>query len=179
MKIVRSKKQMIAFYMLGFLIGILYANFASGQYGTASGIFNEYFLNQYAQSDIVLKDYIWYLLGVRAVPFVIVCILGCTRLKKTTVAGVLAWTGFSSGMLMASAILKLGMKGVILCIVGITPQCVFYIIAYAVLLWHLYTYPQSKWDQGKMVFVLLTLAIGIAMEGYINPALIKIFIKAL
>lgn len=179
MKILQNRKQIVAFYMLGFLIGILYANLVSKQYMTVSGIFNEYFLKQYASTDIILEDYVWYILGVRLLPFIVICILGCTKLRKITVVGTLAWTGFSCGMLMATSIMKLGMKGVFLCIVGITPQVFFYLLAYSILLWYFYSYPQSRWNMGKMVFVLLTFSIGIVMEGYVSPILMKLFIKTI
>lgn len=178
MRIFRNKSQFLAvFLMFGFVLGILYANIVSRQYVTASGIFNDYFLNQYVQTDIVAEDYIWYVIQARVVPFLAVCLLGCTKWKKLLVGVVLCWTGFSGGMLAVSAVMKLGMKGLILCVTGIFPQFFLYILAYAVLLIYLYRFPEGRWNAGKTIFIVLTFVVGILMETYVNPILMKLVIK--
>lgn len=176
MKILQNKKQLLVFYMLGFLAGILYANLISRQYLMASGIFNEYFLKQYAQTDVVLEEYVWYIISVRAVPFAVFALLGFTRMRKVASAGLLVWTGFSCGMVTVASVIKLGIKGIALCIVGITPQFFFYIPAYMILIWYFYTYPQSRWNNSKTMFILMAFLTGIVMEGYVNPILMKAFI---
>lgn len=178
-KIQKSKKYITAFYMLGFFIGILYANIVSKQYLTSSGIFSEYFLGQYSSIDVIAEEYIVYILKVRIVPIILIIILGQTRLRKLSVMMLLLWTGFSSGMLIVASIVQLGMQGILLCMIGITPQFVFYILAYSVIVWYFYTYPISKWNYGKTIFVVLTLVLGIVTEAYINPILMKMFINAM
>lgn len=179
MKIQQSKKHITAFYMLGFLIGILYANIVSKQYITASGIFSEYFLSQYASIEVIAEEYISYILRVRLIPIIILVIFGQTRIWKLMVVFSLIWVGFSSGMLLVAAIVQLGAKGILLCIIGITPQFVFYMLSYIVLLWYFYTYPVSRWNYGKTVFVVLTMVIGMIAEAYVNPILMKMFINAM
>lgn len=179
MRIRESKKQLLVLYMLGFLAGILYANIVSKQYVTVTGIFNEYFLNQYAQTEVVVEEYIWYIIQVRALPLILICLLGCTKLKKPTVLLCLLWTGFSTGMLAVSSVMHLGLKGILLCVVGMMPHFIFYILAYTVLLWFFYNYPNTKWNSGKTLFVILTFMIGMILESYVNPILMKVFIKTL
>lgn len=60
MRIRENKKHFILFYMLGFFIGIVYANLMSKDYITSMGIFNEFFLSQYMQADVDVAEYIWY-----------------------------------------------------------------------------------------------------------------------
>lgn len=176
----QNKSQFLTvFLMAGFVGGILYANLISGQCVTTSGIFSEYFLNQYTQMEIVTEDYIWYVMRVRIVPFLGICFLGCTRWKKVLVGGVLGWTGFSGGLLAVSAVMRLGIKGLVVCLVGLFPQACFYILAYAVLLIYLYRYPEGRWNAGKTVFILLDLVIGILLETYVNPVLMKMIIKVI
>lgn len=179
MKIQENKKQLLVLFMLGFLAGILYANIVSKQYVTVTGIFNEYFLNQYVQTEVVVEEYIWYIMQVRLLPFAIICILGCTRLKKPAVLLCLLWTGFSTGMLAVASVMHLGMKGIMLCVVGIMPHFIFYILSYTVLLWYFYNYPNTRWNSGKTMFVVLTFAIGIILESYMNPILMKAFIRTI
>lgn len=179
MKINQNRNQILVFYMLGFLAGILYANLMSGQYLTSSGIFNEYFLKQYAQTDVVTEEYIWYIIGVRGIPFVTFAMIGFTRMRKLASSGLLLWTGFSCGMVAVGAVMKMGLKGLLLCLVGITPQFCFYAPAYIVLIWYFYTYPQSRWNNSKTIFIVLAFLAGLVMEGYVNPVLMKAFIKVL
>ena len=63
--------------MTGFLLGICSANLWMKQYVLDIGILNQYFLEQYNQTDIVYEAYLWYLVKTRGTPFVL--LLGCSR----------------------------------------------------------------------------------------------------
>lgn len=179
MRMYQNKSRFLAvFLMAGFLVGIFYANAVSGQYIASAGIFNEYFLKQYVQTEMIAEDYMWYVVRARVVPFLMVSLLGCTRWKKFLVGGVLCWTGFSGGMIAVSAVLRLGIKGLGLCIVGIMPQILFYLLPYMILLLYLYRYPSTRWSSGKTIVVCLSFVMGILLETYVNPILMKLVIKA-
>ena len=175
MRIHQRKNYFVILYMLGFLCGILYAHFIARNYITMTGIFHEYFLNQYTQTKIVIEDYFLYLLQWRVLPFVAVALLGCTRLRKAAAVACLLWTGFSGGVLAVGAVLRMGAKGMLLCLAGIFPQLIFYIMSYAMLLWYLYKYPESRWNSTKTVFVILMMGAGIITEMYLNPGLVRWF----
>ena len=57
----RGRQQMLLLCLAGFLAGIFYANFIAKNYVTMTGIFHEYFLNQYTASGIIARDYLIYL----------------------------------------------------------------------------------------------------------------------
>ena len=176
----RNRKQF--FFVLltvGFLVGILYENIFARQYALSIGMFSDYFLQQYMQTEIVVEDYVWYIARLRILPFVIVCFLGCMKWKKVLVGICVSWTGFSLGMLAVSAVMQLGMKGMILCIVGLLPHMVFYAFAYMVLFWYLYGYPNVLWNVKKTVAIGLAFVMGVVLEGYVNPLFMKLVIKAL
>lgn len=177
MGIQQSRRQLVIWYMLGFLCGILYANFIAGNYITVTGIFHEYFLNQYTQMKIVAEEYLWYLIRWRITPFVLTAFVGCTRMRKPAAVICLLWTGFSGGVLAVAAVLRMGAKGMVLCLAGVFPQILFYILGYAVLLWYLYQYPQSRWDKSKTVFVVIMMAAGVITEAYLNPAIVRGIMK--
>lgn len=162
--------------MLGFFIGILYANIVSKQLITSTGIFSEYFLSQYVETEIIMEDYLPYILKIRVFPLLLLLLLGTTKARKPAVAGFIGWTGFSSGMLMVAAIMQMGMRGIALCAIGIAPQFFFYVFAYVIALWYLYMYPVSRWNVGKTVFVLMGLSMGVLLEVYVNPILMKMFL---
>lgn len=179
MRIRQNGKQFVIFYMVGFVIGIFYANIIAKNYLMAGGVFSDYYLNQYANMDIVLEDYLLYIMRIRLLPLGLIAILACTKLKKVTAIGAMAWTGFLSGVILVEAIMKMGVKGIALCLLGVMPQFIFYALGYIIILWTLYTYPNTKWNVKKTVFVLLMIGIGIIMEGYVNPILMKMFLSVL
>ena len=59
MKIFHTRKQLLAFFMPGFLIGIIYVNFFAVKYMGEPDIFSTYFLEQYQSVDIVAGEYLW------------------------------------------------------------------------------------------------------------------------
>ncbi len=179
MGIQESKKFLALFCMLGFIIGIIYANLMSKDYIAAMGIFNEFFLSQYSQAEIDMAEYLWYVVRIRVMPAVLIAALGCTRLRKGVVALFLIWTGFCGGMIMTAAVLKMGLKGLVLCLIALIPHLIFYTAGYLILLWYLFTYPESRWNLSKMISMGLFIIVGILLECYVNPIIMELFIKTL
>lgn len=165
--------------MPGFLFGIFYVNLIMKKYTAEPGLFSDYFLKQYQTAEIVAEEYMLYLVRIRAVPFLVLLGLAFTKVRKAASVIFLVWTGFSSGMLLSMAVLSMGIKGSILCIVGILPQFLLYIPAYMVVIWYSYTYPQNKWNTQKSIFIGLTMIVGILLETYVNPILMQAFIGTL
>ena len=91
----------------------------------------------------------------------------------------LVWTGISAGILVSAAVLNIGIRGSILCLVGLFPQFLLYIPAYVILLWHCYTVPQSHWNRQKTIFVSLAMSVGMILEIYVNPIIVKAFLSVL
>lgn len=173
MRIQENRRHLVILYMVGFLCGIFYANFVAKNYITVTGIFHEYFLNQYIQAEIIEEEYLWYLFRFRAAPFAGLILAGCTDLKKPAAVLCLLWTGFSAGVLAVAAVLRMGARGMLLCLAGVFPQIFFYIMGYAVILWYFYRYPQAEWNRGKTAFVAVMMAAGLLVEAYINPAVVR------
>lgn len=173
----RNRHYLVVFYMLGFFCGILYANFIARSYITMTGIFHEYFLNQYSQMKIENTDYLCYLFRWRLSPFAMLAFAGFTRAKKAAAVGCLLWTGFSAGVLAVAAVLRMGAGGMILCLIGLFPQLFFYIAGYMVLLWYLYSYPRTQWNTGKTFFVIVMMVSGMLTEAYLNPGIVRWFMK--
>lgn len=176
MKLRDGKKLCAVFLLIGFFTGILYSNLYAADYIMTSGIFNNLFLKQYQQIEVETDKYVWYLLRKRFLFLGCVGIAGCTRFKKMVIAGVLLWTGFASGMLLTAAVMKLGVKGIVLCLMGLIPHFVCYIASYMIVLWHFLQYPQSRWNGTKMIGCLLLMLSGVLLESYVNPILLKVVV---
>ena len=179
MKIFHSRKQFLVFFMPGFLLGIVYVNFIARQYMAEPGIFSDYFLKQFQSAAVDAREYIWYLLRLRVVPFLALAGLSFTKARKVSAVMFLAWTGISAGILVSAAVLNMGIKGSLLCMVGLFPQFLLYVPAYVVLLWHCYAVSQPRWNRQKTVFVSLAMAVGVILEMYVNPILVKAFLSVI
>lgn len=179
MKIQERRKYFILFYMVGFLAGIFGTNLLSGEYMADMGIFHEFFLEQYVQTPIDTGEYFWYLCQIRIAPLILLGILGCTKFRKAAVILFLIWTGFLSGMILTEAVIQMGGRGILLCLVGLMPQFLFYVSGYFILLWFLFCYPKIQWNATKTVCFLLLMAVGIIVECSVNPVLMKLFLKTI
>ena len=179
MRIRESKRCFILFCMLGFLAGIMYTNLLSRDYIASMGSFSDYFLEQYGQTSIDGEEFLWFVLQKRSLPLILVCALGCTRLRRAVAVGFLAWTGFSGGILMTSAVLQTGIRGIFLCLAALFPHFLFYGAAWVILLWYFFQYPKMEWNRMKTLGFLLLTAVGMLLECYVNPVLLKWMIGSL
>ena len=82
MKIQRNQRILAALCMLGFAVGIVYANLMTRDYIGNIGIFNDFFLQQYGMVEIDMPDYLWYLGRIRILPVVLLAMLGYTRFRR-------------------------------------------------------------------------------------------------
>ena len=173
MKIFRSRKQMFAFFMSGFFVGILYMNLTAQNTFANPGIFSESFLRQYEAAEVASGIFLLYLIRIRIMHFLMLIVLSFTRMRKASAGVFLVWTGFSCGLILSMAVLKMGIKGIMFCIAGGLPQFLLYVPAYVVILWYCWIYPQNRWNREKTIFVVGTMLAGILLETYVNPILVK------
>ena len=122
MKIQRRQRYPILIYMLGFFLGIIYLNVASTRYVVDVGIWSEWFRSQYLGYDLKSFDYMWYVAQIRLLPAGGLAILGGTKFRKIASYLFLLWAGLASGMILTSALLMLGVKGLILCVIPISGE---------------------------------------------------------
>ena len=163
--------------MFGFITGTIYINIFAKTSVLSMGILDEYFLKQYTVENLNNNEYIWYIARVRIVPIIMLSLLANTNIR--VIAGVccLVWTGFSFGLIFTAAILKMGLKGVLLCIIAIIPHFICYIVTYVILMIYIFSYPNVTWNYSKTICMLLFILLGIITEAMFNPVLMDLFIK--
>lgn len=179
MKIQENRTYVVFICMTGFVIGIVYSNLLANQEIADMGIFHEYFLGRFPKLDILTADFIWYVARIRICPILILAALGCTKFRKAAAVVFLVWTGFSCGMILTAAVLKMGGRGLVLCLIALTPHLFFYAAGYLVLLWYLLRYPQVRWNFPKTVSMVLLLLTGLLLECYVNPVLMQMFVRTI
>lgn len=173
------RKVFTALTLVGFLTGIIYGNVFAKEYILSMGIFDEYLLSQYSGLNVRIEEYIWYIIRVRIVPVIFLIFAGCTKYKKIASSVFIVWTGFSFGLILTSAIIRLQIKGIIVCLISILPHFICYIGGYLMLLIYYMTYPNSRWTTMKTFSFILFWLLGVISECYINPGLIELVIKRL
>lgn len=186
----------IKFLFLGcFIIGIVYANILGEEKLTGLGILNEYFIEKFKFTSIRKESIFFYILEER-LP-VIICILVFVFTSFRLIAGgvFIGWQGFSAGFLLSTAIIKYGIKGMALIGGAIFPHYLVYIPLYIIYL-QLAAFLQQKtsclkketqasYSKSKRYAVSLFVVslifcafiIGIFLESYVNPPLLKKILK--
>lgn len=180
MRLNKNKGQLlILFLAVGFLIGIIYENVIAKNSVFLSEIFLRSNLERYLQTNVISEKYLWYVIKTRIILLGLISILSCLRWKKLLVILCLVMIGIFAGVMSVMAVMQLGMKGILLCIAGIMPQGIFYALAYSMLFWYWFQYPESRWNRAKLLFVVIMFLAGIVLESYVNPSLVKLIIKIL
>ncbi len=176
----KNKNQLlIVFLVVGFLIGVIYENVITKNQVVTTEIFLKSNLQRYLQTDVIAEKYFWYVIKERVVFLLIICILSCVKWKKIFVTICLILTGFFTGTFCVAAVLQLGMKGILLCVAGMFPQMLFYGFLYGMLFVHWFRFPERQWNRTKMLFVIILFVIGILLEVYVNPIIVKFIIGIL
>ena len=80
---------------------------------------------------------------------------------------------------MTAAVLKMGEKGLVLCLIALTPHLFFYAAGYLILLWYLFRYPEVRWNLSKTVCMAFLILTGFLLECYVNPVLMQMFVETL
>lgn len=163
--------------MVGFLLGIIYCNLGGNAYLSSNGIFSEYFLSSFLPQSVISNGFLFYLALVRVVPIAVIFVLGYTGFHKASVVISLVWTGFSNGMLVSSAIIVMGMKGLFFYLSAMFPQLLFYVPAYFLVLIQSYRYKNQEWNLPKFVFAGLMIGMGVVSEALLNPYVIALVLK--
>ena len=180
MRRTRNKNQLLIIVLaVGFFIGIVYENIVSKGGNGSVSIFSKDYLKGYVEFNIATEKYLWHVVKTRFVLLAILFLLSYFKWKKLFVLISVWLCGFFAGVMTVGAILQLGMKGILFCLVALLPHGVFYIMAYTILFVYWYRYPEIRWNRAKISFVMLMFVVGITTEVYLNPMFVKWMIRGL
>lgn len=185
----------------GFLIGLFLMNMGKKALLGDTGILNEYMLYEIKYSDVDGNAFFWYVLQKRLGAALLLAVLSTTWLGLAATWTCAAWMGVSFGMLVMAAMLRYGVKGLLLILAGVFPQALIYFPASLLLLQWSYEfctvmYFPNRVPKGTLIggetagksflvrnkilqFLLLlgVVIIGCALESYVNPKLVLNLLK--
>lgn len=187
-----SRKQLTVF-CLGILAGMVIMNFGKSIMLEHTGIFDEDTLYRLKYMSVDGNALFCYAFRKRMVVFLVMAVLATTYLGYVICMGAAAWCGMSAGVFLSALFLRYGLKGLVLALVSVFPQYLFYVPAVIMMLgWSedLYRaiYSRSRvadvWEKsfvlkkaGWLGAIVLTILLGCILEGYINPGLLIGYLK--
>lgn len=175
----KKNQLLIILLAVGFFLGILYENLFTNAQTVTTELFSKGNLQRFLQTDLLAPKYIWYVARSRILFFSIICILGCMKWKKLLVSVCLLCIGFFTGSFCVLSVLNLGFKGLLFCFGALFPQVLFYGMQCGILFTYWFYYPERQWNHAKTLFVILLFLLGILLEVYVNPLLVKCIISIL
>lgn len=183
-------------FLGSFLLGILIMNMGNEILLGDAGIFNTASMNRLKYIEINEGKFFAYVLRQRLGGCIVLLILSTTTLGLVSAYGVVLLQGMMTGMLMTAAVIRYGIKGLLLILGGMFPhQCLLIPGGAMMLGWCLENYywfhrygkgtipyfrsrRQQLFHQGiLLLWILLVMLIGCVLESYVNPILISDLIK--
>lgn len=192
----RVYRSWLYLFLGSFLLGILIMNVGNETFLGDAGIFNTSSMNRLKYIEINNGKFLTYVLRQRLGGCMVLLILSTTALGLICAYGVVWWQGMVTGMLITAAVIRYGIKGLLLILGGMFPhQCLLIPGGVMLLGWCLENYywfhrygrgtvpyfrsrRQQFFHQGiLLLWILLVMLIGCVLESYVNPILIYDLIK--
>ena len=188
-------KKWIVLFLAGFLMGMILVYMKSSVFTGDNGIFNEASMNRLKYMKIENSDFLCYVMVKRIKGFLLLGLLSTTCIGMLVSYGAAAWQGIMTGMIIAAAVARFGIKGLLLVIISFFPhQLLLFPAGIMMLLWchhnySMFAYAGKKaWSVGNgrvhcmrqlgmLLWILAVVIIGCVLESYVNPLLISDIIK--
>ena len=187
-----GERTFLTFFIAGFVAGIFIVNIGKSILLGDTGLFDENTLYRMKGMSLDGNALFCFVLRKRIGRMLMLAILSTTYLGMAACMGMTLWYGASAGAFLAALTLRYGLKGILLALVSVFPQYLFYIpAALTMLVWckelfqGIYIRGEfSAGDKGLLVkkagrlaAILGVIIIGCLLEGYVNPWLVLGFLK--
>ena len=191
-RIKTMKIPVLPIFGIGVLIGIFAMSVWKDVLLENTGLFDEYTLYHMKYMYVDNNALFSYLLRERILVLLILAVLSTTYLGWLACTGASAWYGMSVGAYFSALMLRYGIKGIFLAFIAIFPHYLIYAPAMLALLgWggNLYhgiyhrTIPPEESKAyllkkvGSLAAILLAMAAGCLLEAYVNPHLLRGYLK--
>ncbi len=176
-------------FLVSFFLGILAANWVGREKMIQYGMLNQYYVGQLAYAKLDSGDYFLYLFRLRMKVFAMAALFLYTRFGIFVLPGVIGWHAFSLGYLFVNALVCMKLQGMLLVLLSLFPQIIFYAAAYFGLGRILFgvttelSMPMGikrLWKNPGLLLLLsafLCMVAGIWLESYVNPLLLINYIR--
>lgn len=186
------------FYLFlgSFLLGVLIMNMADEILLSENGIFSQASVSRLKYIEVDSGRFFGYVLKHRMGEGALLLLLSTTGLGIISVYACIIWQGILTGMTITTAIIRYGIRGLLLLLGGMFPHQLLLIPAQIMLLGWCYEnctrgHFQEKYSppyyKGRrqqyirqaigLVWIIMVIIIGCILESYVNPILISDLVK--
>ncbi len=181
-----GKLPYLALFVIGLILGTILMNDGKKALLENTGLLDEYTLYHMKYMTVDNSAFFYYLIRQRILDVLLMVIIATTYLGVLFVAAKTIWYGAAIGMFLSAAVIRYGMKGILLVITGVFPQYIIYIPAYIILLnlcektcRSIYFKDSSSVDTSVMnsirskiiqlLIIMGAVVFGCVLESYLNP----------
>ena len=176
-------------FMGGFVLGVLFMNVESAILLTEDGIFAATEINRLKYLEIEGGEFFSYVIKKRIQWILIPAVLSTTSVGWLFVYGCFIWHGVLAGMMITAAIIRFGVRGLLLILAGIFPHQFFLFPAMVMLLiWCYENYvsrglhiknsrKQYVRQAASFLWICFMVFVGCILESYVNPLLVSDILK--
>ncbi len=184
----RDKKlPLLTIFTVGVFAGMVVMNLGKSALLENTGLLDEYTLYQMKYMTVDSSALFYYVLGQRMKSLLILAVLSTTYLGIFVCGGITFWYGVCAGAFLAASVLRYGIKGILLVVVGLFPHYVIYVPAMILmLLWCMRIYGKIYLDKSEisisraliqLLGILLVFSVGCVLEGFLNPFFLRGFLQ--
>ncbi len=173
------KYKFVIFLFVGIILGTCYINLIKKGVITTMDIYSDNYLSDYIDISVNNVSLWQYIVKTRLRDFIILCGIGLTVFSNMILSAYMCYLGVCNGILISMAVLHYGLGGVLVYIVSVFPQYIFYGLT-LYLITKLFTVSgySIKTIVARNVIIIIAIAIGLLLvgtyfEAYINPVLLK------
>ena len=175
-------------FLFGLVVGIVCTNIAYPHRNSEADVFGLFLLEQLQKDRNPSNDYFLYLLQYRGRFWLMAILFGMTNYAKLFVLICIIVSGFLAGSLSSAILLQQGIKAMVFVLLANVPQVIFYMIAAVLLFIVIYQRNGNLFKLGiesvknygmTIVWCVTIVLVGIFMEAYINPYVLRMLTKCL
>lgn len=179
----------IYLFLGGFLLGVFVMNIGNEVLLTEEGIFAASSVNRLKYLEIDGGNFFQYVLKKRIQGMLMPVLLSTTIIGSAMLYGCLIWQGVLAGMIISAAVIRFGIKGLLLVLAGIFPHQLLLFPAMIMLFIWCYNNCQNRLFvvRGKsrqfihqavsLLWIGFMILIGCILESYVNPMLVSDILK--
>lgn len=189
-----EKLPFLQIFLVGLLAGILGMSFGRGILLENTGLLDEYTLYNMKYMSVDGRALFYYVLRERLGLVIMLAVLATTYLGLFLCVGTAFWYGMAAGAFFAAAVIRYGLKGVLLAAVSVFPQYLIYVpVLFHLLIWcemlcrGIYFQKNIRPEKGNMllkskyimqlVVMLILMILGCVLESFVNPHLLSGLLK--
>lgn len=193
-RIKEGRLPFLTFFTAGIVAGILFINMGKSILLENTGLLDEYTLYEMKYMVVDSSALFYYVLKQRLGTALVLAVMSTTYLGLLVCSGFVLWYGVCTGAFLATAVIRYGIKGILLLLVGSFPQYFIYVPAViALLFWCRMLYGKiyldrtftTEWSDSfglpkcvlKLTGILGIVIVGCMLESYLNPALLQALLK--